>query len=165
LLDEIFHLGLPGGTASLAVIALLITLVLSWKVRTISVSSIELTMTLSLLLCLTAVTLLPSQGFQDQVVLMPGILLVLYRWREFSSTRTLRALLATGFAVLVWPWVAALGLIALRPLLTDQQFYSKAVFALPLRTAAVFPFVLLAVLALGLRSRCVTDSDLPPCIQ
>ena len=67
-----------------------------------------------------------------------------------GSSPIFRALLVVGVAVLLWPWVAALGLIVLRPFLSPKQFYSEAVFALPLRTAAAFPFVVLGLLALAL---------------
>jgi len=60
-------------------------------------------------------------------------------------------MLLIGVAVLVWPWIAAAGVLLVHPLLRDQQFYSKPVFALPFRTAAVFPFVVLGLLALGHR--------------
>ncbi len=154
LVGEIFFLGPNlGGVASLGAAALLLTLVLAWRKRTTATTAIEFWLTLSFLLCLTAVTLLPSQGFQDDVVLLPGIFLVSYRWKELSSTKTYKALLATGTAVLFWPWLAAFVLIASRPLLAYRVFYSKAVFTLPFRTAAVFPFVLLGLLALGFQSQ------------
>jgi glycosyl transferase family 87 len=152
LAAEIFHLGPNlGGTAVWGAIALALTLVVSWKKRSVPTSSVEFWLTLSLMLCITAVTLLPSQGFQDQVVLLPGIFLVSRQWQDLSYTRTYKVLLVSGAAVLLWPYFAAFGLIASRPLLTHQDFYSQALFVLPLRTAAAFPFVLLGVLALSLR--------------
>ncbi len=152
LAGEMLYLGPHlGGTASLAAIGLLLTLVLSWRKRSAGASSAEFWLALGTVLSITAVTLLPSQGFQDDVILLPGIFVVSYRWRELPSTWTYGALLTTGAAVLLWPFLAAFGLIALRPVLAGHVFYSKAVFALPLRTAAVFPFVLLGVLGLSLR--------------
>ena len=154
LIGEILYLGPNlGGTALLGTMAALLTLLLSWRKRSLATSSIEFWLASSSVLCITAVTLLPSQGFQDHVILLPAIFLVSYHWRELSSTWTHKALVAIGAAVLLWPWIAAFGLITLRPVLPPQVFYSKAVFALPLRTAAVLPFVLLAVLALSLRPR------------
>ena len=154
LIGEILYLGPNlGGTALLGTMAVLLTLLLSWRKRSLATSSIEFWLASSSVLCITAVTLLPSQGFQDHVILLPAIFLVSYHWRELSSTWTHKALVAIGAAVLLWPWIAAFGLIALRPVLPPRVFYSKAVFALPLRTAAVLPFVLLAVLALSLRPR------------
>ncbi|MFZ0290427.1 MAG: hypothetical protein WAL65_15255, partial [Candidatus Sulfotelmatobacter sp.] len=61
---------------------------------------------------------------------------------------------------LLWPWVASLGLIALRPFLRPEQFYSKAVFVLPLRTAAPFPFVVLGLLAIALRAMLQRQAEL-----
>ena len=153
LAGELLYLGPTlGGTAVLGAIGVLLTLVLSWSKRNLPSSSVEFWVSLSSVLCITAITLLPSQGFQDHVILLPGIFLVSYRWRELSLTWASKALLAIGAVVLLWPWLSAFGLIVVRPLLTGPVFYSKAVFALPLRTAAVLPFVLLAVLALSLRS-------------
>ena len=141
----------PAVTASLGAIGVLLTLALSWRKRSAETSSIEFWLILSSLLCVTAITFLPSQGFQDHVILLPGIFLVWCRWRELAVTWTHKAILAIGAAVLLWPWLAAFGLIVLRPVLAGQMFYSKSVFALPLRTAAVLPFVLLAGMALRLR--------------
>jgi hypothetical protein len=47
----------------------------------------------------------------------------------------------------LWPYTAAFSLVVLRPLLNPELFASKAVFVLPLRTAAAFPFVVLGLLA------------------
>jgi len=153
LAGELLYLGPNlGGTAALGAIGVLLTLVLSWKNRNQPATSLEFWLALSSVLTITAITFLPSQGFQDHVILLPGIFLLSYRWKELSLTRTSKTLLAIGAAVLLWPWLSAFGLIVVRPLLTGPVFYSKAVFALPLRTAAVLPFVLLAVLALSLRS-------------
>ena len=113
---------------------------------------------LSFALCITAITLLPAQGFQDQIILLPAIFMILFQWKQFSSGWISKALLATGSGALLWPWLAAVGVILARPLLTKEAFYSKAVFALPLRTTPVFPFVLLGVLALGLRRASRSDS-------
>ena len=111
----------------------------------------EFWLTLSVLLGITAITMLPGQALHDHVILLPGIFLLALRREVWSSNWIFKALLVLGTVVLLWPWIAACGLIALRPLLTQQQFYSKAVFALPLRTAAAFPFVVLGLLTLALR--------------
>jgi hypothetical protein len=150
-------LGAPlgrSGLASAGAIALLLILsaTVSWKNRTIPNSSVKFWLTLSFSLCITAVTLLPSQGFHDQVILLPGLFLVSHHWEDLSRGRISKVLLATGAGILLWPWLAATGLLAIRPLLTQQEFYSKSIIILPL-PAAAFPFVLLAVLALGLGAR------------
>jgi len=141
------------GPATLIMIAagMVVALVLAWNNRAAAADSLEFWLTLSLLLSITTVTLLPGQAVYDHVILLSGALLLARWWPSVRSTWILRALMATGLAILLWPWFASCGLIVLRPLLSHQQFYSAAVLALPLRTAAAFPFVVLGLLALVLR--------------
>jgi len=144
---------------------LAVAVALAWRNRAAVAGSMEFWLTLSLLLCLTTITLLPGQALHDQVILLPGIFLLALLRHELSSNWILKSLLAVGVAVLLWPWLAAFGLIVLRPLLSDRLFYSKAIFALPLRTAAVFPFVVLGLLAVAIRrapgTRATGTSSIP----
>jgi hypothetical protein len=135
------------------VIALLLlaALWLAWRGRTAAVGSEQFWLTLSILLAITTITLLPGTAVFDHVILLPGIFLLASRKQPRSSNPIFQALLAIGFAVLLWPWLAAVGLIAVRPFLRQELFYSQAVFALPLRTAVAFPFIVLGSLALALR--------------
>jgi hypothetical protein len=144
-------MALPASLA-LTVLLLFAAVVLAWRNRAASADSVQFWVTLSFLLCVTSVTLLPGQAIHDHVILLPGIFLLACRWRELSIGWTRRALFLIGVGILLWPWFAAFALVVLRPLLTHQQFYSKAIFALPLRTAAVFPFVVLGLLALARRT-------------
>jgi hypothetical protein len=61
-------------------------------------------------------------------------------------------LLLITAAALSWQWIAALALIAIRPLISSEQFYSVPVFSLPIRMIGIFPFVLLALLAVMTRN-------------
>ena len=124
-------------------------LTLVWRSRDAAAASHEFWLTLSLLLAITTITILPGQSVFDHVILLPGIFLLASRKQPGRSSPIFRALLVVGLAVLLWPWVAALGLIGLRPFLSPEQFYSEAVFALPLRTAAAFPFVVLGIACAG----------------
>lgn len=148
----------PLGTSAAAPVTLVIIAVLliasvalAWRNRAAAADSLPFWITLSVSLGVTTVTLLPGQALHDHVILLPAIFLLAFRRKVWASTRIAKILLALGVSVLLWPWIAALSLIALRPVLTHQQFYSKAVFALPLRTAASFPFVVLGLLALAAR--------------
>jgi hypothetical protein len=132
---------------------LIAAMVLSWRNRAAPAESEEFWLTLSLLLAITTVTLLPGQAVYDHGILLPGILLLASRGRELSHGWVPKALLATGISVLLWPWIASFALIALRPLLPYPRIYSNVALSLPLRTAAVFPFVVLGLLALALRAR------------
>ena len=140
------HIGIPA-----IALLLIASLWLAWRGRAAAVGSCEFWLTLSLLLSVTVVVLLPGQAVHDHVILLPGIFLLTYRWKEWSSSPTLKILLIAGAALIVVPWFASLILIRLRPLLTEEQFYSNGAFALPLRAAAAFPFVVLGALALALR--------------
>jgi hypothetical protein len=51
---------------------------------------------------------------------------------------------------LLWQWILAPAVIAMRPILVSQLFYS-AVLTLPIRTAASTPFGVLALLGLMMR--------------
>ena len=136
---------------------LIAAMVLAWRNRAAAVDSVQFWLTLSILCGIATITLLPGLALYDHVILLPGIFLLTLRREEWSSSWIFKALLAIGTATLVWPWIAALSLIVLHPLLTHQQFYSKAILALPLRTAAAFPFVVLGLLALALRRQETTS--------
>ena len=141
------------GPATLVLIAILVfaVIALAWRNRRAAADSVEFWITLSVSLAVTTVTLLPGQALHDHVILLPGIFLLASRRKALVFSWTSKMLLAIGVGVLLWPWIAALGLITLRPVLSHHEFYSKAVFVLPLRTAAPFPFVVLGLLALAAR--------------
>ncbi|MGB8064018.1 MAG: glycosyltransferase family 87 protein [Candidatus Sulfotelmatobacter sp.] len=150
------------GPLSLTMITVLfvVAVVLAWSNRTAAANSMQFWLTISLLLSITTITLLPGQALYDHVILLPGIFLLACRWRNLSSTWIRKALLAVGLGILLWPWIASIALTAMRPLLTHQQFYSNVIFALPLRTAAAFPFVVLGLLVLALRRTPTVDKDI-----
>jgi hypothetical protein len=104
------------------------------------------------LLSITTVTLLPGQAIHDEVILLPALLLLASPSEHSPSNRVLKVLRVTVAAVIVWPWFAAFILILLRPLMSDRIFSSQLIFAMPIRTAAVFPFVVLALLWLTSRT-------------
>jgi len=145
-------------SAGLIAILLTIAAVLTWRNRDAVAPSQEFWLTLSVLLSITTITLLPGQAVHDQVILLPGIFLLARERQQASHNWIEKMLYVITTALVLWPWFAALAVIALRPLLTHEQFYSKLVFALPLRTAAVFPFVVLALLGLAYRRQTATAS-------
>jgi hypothetical protein len=128
------------------------SIALAWRMRGVPASSGPFTMTISLLLALTSVALMPGHAVYDHVVLLPGIILTALRWRDLAqSSRVFRVVLAAGAVALFWQWIFALALIGMRPLLPSAKFYSVAVFALPIRTAGSIPFAVLALLGLMMR--------------
>jgi len=126
---------------------------LLWRHRSASIDSSEFWLTAALLLCIATITMLPGQAVHDHVILLPGIFLIARPPNALVSNRVWKVVVALAVAVFVWPWTTAIGLVALRPFLSSQVFHSKAIFALPLRTAAVFPFMVLALLVLSYRAR------------
>lgn len=124
----------------------------AWRVRLCSFISTEFWLAIALLLSVTAVAILPGQAVYDQIVLLPGIILVLQLWRSLASTRrAIRWLMAVATGALFWQWIAALGLASIRPLISSTKFYSVEIFTLPIRMAELFPFALLALLVVLIR--------------
>lgn len=144
-------LGVYIGPAS--IVAMLgVSVWLAWQNRHASVESLRFWLTLSLLLAITSVALLPGQAIYDHVILLPGIfLLIWYRHQLRDAGRVSRILLLIGSLVLFWPWAAAFLLLIVRPLLPCRIFESAAIFSLPIRTAASLPFAVLALLAYTMR--------------
>jgi hypothetical protein len=158
------HLGpsLVGpGTFVLTVASIVIAIVLAWRNRAVAYGSFAFWMTLTLLLSITTITILPGQAIYDHLILLPGILLLVrYRKQLLNGGLVPRVLLSVGALVLFWPWITAFALILLRPVLPPADFNSPAVFALPIRTAASLPFAVLALLAWTARLNSVRVS--PP---
>lgn len=125
---------------------------LAWRNRRAGPESPAFWLTLSLLLAITSVAVLPGQAIYDHVILLPGIFLVVRNRRAlWSAGRVCQILLAIGALIVVWPWLAASALIMARHWIDSGHFYSDAIFALPIRTAASLPFAVLALLACASR--------------
>lgn len=133
------------GTVLIACV-LIAAAILAWKQRDADVDSPSFWFTVSILLALTAVSLLPGQAVYDHVILIPGILLVIQRRHLLQAKWTSRSVLAAGALVLFWPWVAAFALALVRPLVPTSFFDSSIVATLPIRSAAALPFATLALL-------------------
>jgi hypothetical protein len=124
-----------------------VAVILMWRMRAIPAASPSFVLTVSLLLALTSITLLPGHAVYDHIVLLPGILLILWTWRELVlSSRAFSVVLAAAALCLVWQWIVVLPLLGIRYLLSPDQFFSNSVFLLPLRAAASVPLALSAVL-------------------
>jgi len=134
-------------------IALLVVsaIFLAWRTRDASPTSTEFALTISLLLTVTVITLLPGHAVYDHVVLLPGVILIAFSWRGFAaSSHLFRVVLGVTALALFWQWIFAPAVIALRPILSRQLFVS-AVITLPIRTAGSIPFGVLALLGLMAR--------------
>src|SRR5215831_16232866 len=135
LIVEVLHNLVGSRLAGPAALVLTVAMVasaavLAWLNRGAEWGSVEFWFTLSLLFAITTIGILPGQAVYDHGILLPGVFLLLSRWRELATNWVLRAILLIGVCILVWPWIAAAGILLVRPLLSEQQFYSKPVFAL-----------------------------------
>jgi len=134
-------------TLVLTAASIIVAIALAWRNRAAAFDSFAFWITLTILLSITTIVILPGQAVYDHLILLPGILLVVhYRNRLLDAGRVARILLAIGSLVLFWQWIAAFVLILLRPLLAPAIFDSTAVFALPIRSAASLPFAVLTLL-------------------
>ncbi len=122
-------------------------LAVAWRMRHSSAASMEFALTLSFLLAITTITLLPGHAVYDHVVLLPGVILIVLSWRNFAASRPFRVILAITALAVFWPWISAPIVIALRPMLPHDLFIST-VLTLPIRTAASIPFGVCALLGL-----------------
>jgi hypothetical protein len=136
------HFG-PILIAALVVIAIAIAI----RMRHASPTSTEFGLTVGLLLAITSITFLPGHAVYDQVVLLPGIILIAWSWRDFTASRPFRIVFAASALAIAWQWISAPVVIALRPLPSSDRF-AAAVLTLPIRTASSIPFCVLALLGL-----------------
>ncbi len=134
-------------TFVLTAASFVIAIAMAWRNRAAAYGSFAFWITLTLLLCITTVVILPGQAVYDHLILLPGILMLVRYWNELRGAGPAsRALQSAGILVLLWPWIAAFALIVLHPWIAPTTFNSTAILSLPLRTAASFPFVVLALL-------------------
>ncbi len=146
LLPDLFGPYLGG---ALLVLALATTAGFAWNSRRAPATSLRFGLCLSLLLAVTTVTVLPEHAFYDQIVLLPGIMVVARSWRAFWSRRISRFVLVVAASTLFWPWIAAPAVILAHFVAPGL---AAAILFSPLRTAAVIPFAVLGLLFLLIRS-------------
>ena len=126
---------------------LAVAAVLTWRMRAAEIASPAFSLTVGLLLALTSITVVPGQAVYDHVVLLPGILAILFTWREIVLTnRPFGIILAAAALTLSWQWIAVIPVLVAGHLLLPEQFFSSALFLLPLRAAASVPTAVAAVL-------------------
>jgi hypothetical protein len=146
---SIYLLGKQLGTG-FSVVLLAGAVTLAWRVRHVSAKSPEFMLTISTLLAISVVVLLPGQAVYDHILLLPGFLLLLpTKGKPGPRTGVTRLVLVLAMASIVWPWVAAVAVVAASFFVAGlNDFWAL----LPIRTAASVPFALLACLGLILRN-------------
>ena len=132
----------------LIAILLVSAVAFSWRMRCAATDSRDFRLTVSLLLTVTTIAVVPGHAVYDHVVLLPGIILIASCWRQFAPSKPFRVTLAAAALALFWPWICAPVVIALRPMVSAAFF--STLLTLPIRTAASIPFGVCALLALML---------------
>ncbi len=134
-------------TLLLTSVSVLLCLLVAWRNRAANSRSFEFWFTLSLMVSVTAITILPGQAVYDHLILIPAMLLLARYYRELAAEgRVSQILLLIGALLVFWNWIAAFALILMRPLLSPAVFDSTPIFSLPIRSAASLPFAILALL-------------------
>jgi Glycosyltransferase family 87 len=139
-----------GGAVILAL--LIIAVAIAWRGRRATAGSYEFWLTFSSLVALTTITLVPGQSVCDHIIIIPAIYLLASCKQLRDEIKLFRVFFTICIGVVLWQWLAAIFVIVVRPFLTWDVFYSVAVFSLPLRTTAILPFVVIALLALAYRA-------------
>jgi Glycosyltransferase family 87 len=135
----------PGWGRVLAALALLVLLLLGWRLRRVSSDSLAFAWMLALTLAVT-VMVVPKAAPYNQVLLLPGILLAAQRWQVLWEKNRLTRIVAVLACVLIlWPWLAAVTL-TIASLFVPNESVQKA-WAVPVYTSLVIPIAVVAVLS------------------
>jgi hypothetical protein len=133
--------------------AKLLRAILVWKMRHVPVTSPWFSLTISLLLALTSITILPGQAVHDHVILLPGIFLIALTWPNWFSpnktsnnNRALKVIVSVGALALFWQWLTGPPLLVLRYFLPPERFFTNPVLLLPYHAAASVPLAVSATL-------------------
>ncbi|MGO9127250.1 MAG: glycosyltransferase family 87 protein [Terriglobales bacterium] len=103
---------------------------------------------ITVLILAATVVVIPKASPYNQVLLLPGILLVLQQGRElWGRGLGRRVMVAICGSALLWPWLAAVALIVASVFLPGESL--QKVWALPLYTSMVIPVVVLGLVTAG----------------
>jgi hypothetical protein len=128
----------------LVILIVMALALVAWRRRDAVAESLVHSRVTVLILAATVV-IIPKASPYNQVLLLPGILLLLRQLRElWSRGRIERGLVAICGLTLFWPWLAALALLAASVFLPAQSI--QRAWALPLYTNVAVPIAVLALL-------------------
>jgi hypothetical protein len=146
VLDELLT---PSWGRPLAVLIVLALAAMSWRFRRASADSPAFVLMLALVLAVTVV-IVPKAAPYNQVLLLPGILLVVRDWRIlWRKNRMTRSVLVVSSLVILWPWLAATALTVASLFLPAQTV--QQVWAVPVWTSLAVPLCVALLLACGFR--------------
>jgi glycosyl transferase family 87 len=141
LLDELVT---PGWGRALTVMIALALALVGWRLRRSLARSPSFGLMLALVLAV-AVVIVPKSAPYNQVLLLPGILLIMRDWQVlWRKNRMTRSMLAVSSFVVLWPWLAATVLTVASlflPARTVQQAW-----AVPVWTSLTIPLCVVLLL-------------------
>jgi Glycosyltransferase family 87 len=125
----------PAWGRAAAAAALLMLAIVCWRNRRAAADSASFVQILGLVLT-TTVMVAPKAAPYNQVLLLPGVLIILQHWQVFSAKGIMIRAAAWSCALLVfWPWLASLAL-ALASMFLPAASVQEA-WALPIYTSFV----------------------------
>jgi Glycosyltransferase family 87 len=128
----------------LAVLAALALAVLGWKFRRASPDSPAFNLVFALMIAVTIV-IIPKAATYNQILLLPGILLVLRVWGTlWQKGGRMRVILLTCGLLISWPWLAATALMIASLFLPAQSVQNA--WAVPLWTILDTPLAVVVLL-------------------
>lgn len=137
---------LAGPTAGiiLNLLLILIAAAVCWRARSAPIGSPPFSWTLALILA-TTVVVIPMIAPYNQLLLLPGIMLVVDHWRQLWRKGRLQRLgLALASLLLAWPWIAT-SVLTVASFAIPRSSVERA-WTLPLYTSVPIPLAWLAIL-------------------
>ncbi|HEY6184595.1 MAG TPA: glycosyltransferase 87 family protein [Terriglobales bacterium] len=135
----------------LLVVILAVTIAFAWNNRHEEPTSFRFALTVSFLLAITTITIVPEHAVYDHVILLPGIMMGARSWQViWQRNLVARGIFALAVGALLWQWMAAPVVLLVHAIAPHTQ---SALLFFPLRTAAAIPFVAVSVLCLMIWQR------------
>jgi hypothetical protein len=129
---------------ALAIVLLLGLALVCWRIGRAPVASEAFALTVALVLAVTLVVI-PMFAPYNQLVLLPGVLLIVRRWGDLQSRSLGRFGCGIAIVIIGWLWAASSGLI-LASIVLPPATVQRA-WAVPLYTSLYIPLAVLALLA------------------
>lgn len=151
----------PAWGKPLAGLAVLALAVLGWKFRRALVDSSAFKLMLALILAVT-VAIVPKAAPYNQILLLPGILLVVLGWGTlWQKSGAMRLILMICGLLFFWPWLASAALTIASLFLPAESV--QTAWAVPLWTILAIPPTVVVLLVCGFgeftKASCVELSD------
>jgi hypothetical protein len=136
----------PGWGNMLAALALLALLLMGWRLRRVPIDSMSFRWMLVLILAVT-VMVVPKSAPYNQVLLLPGILLIVRDWKLlWTKSRVTRTVALIAGLLISWPWLAAV-FLTMASMFLPNESVQKA-WAVPLYSSLMIPIGVVMLLSL-----------------